>query len=637
MSVFRFLPRLALAALAGLVAQAASAQTTSRPSHAVPETVVTATRIETPIDKLGGSVTVITREDIERRQYDNVVDVLRDVPGMSVQQTGGAGRVTSVFTRGGNSNHTLVLIDGVRVNDMSDPSNVFNFGNLTTAGIDRIEILRGPMSTVHGSDAIGGVVNIVTSRGKGAPAATIAAEAGSFHTFAEQANLRGAQGRFGYNFTVGRFDTKGTSVTPRRRDTTGKGHEADGYHNTTLNGRFDAELNDTVDLTLFTRYTGANGENDATVEDPNSRDANRYLLNKLQGSADLLDGAWRPTLAISRYSVQRIDANYPDNFSTTYRYSRNTGDRDRVELQNDIVATDGMKFAVGGELQHETFASREITSTSNRPNKASSKASAGYVQGQFEKGDANLATGVRLDQHNAFGQHVTWRASPSLYVRETDTRLKAAYGRGYKAPSLYQLYARTQFFTGNPALAPERSQGWEAGVEQGFGKTVKAGTTYFKTQTTNLIVSNSAFTSNINLGSANMHGFESFVAWNVLANVSLRLDHTYQHSEDASNGQELLRRPKHKIGLGADWQVSDDWEVGAGLQYSGLRADIDADTSGRTYPDGYWIGRATTSYRLSPTWRAFGRMENAFNRAYEEPSGFAQPPRAIFAGLRASF
>lgn len=631
----RPLPVIALLACA-LWPWGAVGQPAPRPAYAVPETVVTATRIETPIEQIGSTVTVITGEELKRKQYDNIADALREVPGLSVQQNGGAGRITSVFTRGGNSNHTLVLIDGARVNDMSDPSGVFNFGALTTAGIDRIEVVRGPMSTLYGSDAIGGVINIITAKGKGAPVATVAAEAGSFNTYAENANLRGSQGRFGYNVTVGRFDTDGISVTPRRRDRSGKGHENDGYHNTTLNGRFDAEVNDIVDLTLFTRYTGLRGDNDAAVEDPNSRDKNRYVLNKLQGTADLLDGAWRPTLAVSRYSVDRLDMNDPDHASTTNRHSRNFGDRDRIEAQNDFAVADGVKFVAGAERQHENFSNRETTTATVR-SKASNKTAAGYLQGLFDSGDAHLALAGRIDEHNAFGQHATWRASPSLYARESDTRFKGAYGTGYKAPSLYQLYAKTAFSIGNPNLMPETSKGYEAGVEQGFGKSVKAGTTFFRTDTKNLIVSNSTFTSNINLGGAKSRGFESFVSWTPVDDVTLRLDHTYQHSEDASNGQELLRRPKHKLGLRADWQIHDDWEIGAGLQYSGIRADIDADTFGRTYPDGYWVARLTTSYRISDTWRAFGRMENAFNIQYEEPSGFAQPPRGIFVGLRATF
>ena len=633
-----FRPRssISLAVLACLSAATAAGQTTGRPVHAVPETVVTATRIETPIDHVGSTVTVITAEDIQRKQYDNLADLLREVPGMSVQQNGGVGRLTSVFTRGGNSNHTLVLMNGAPINDMADPSNAFNFGGLTTAGIDRIEILRGPMSTLYGTQAIGGVVNIITEKGKGDPKSTVSAEAGSFHTFVETAGLRGSRGRFGYNVAAGRFDTDGISVTPRRRDRNGIGHENDGFHSTTLNSRLDADLTGNVDMTLFTRYTETRGDNDAAIEDPNSRDKSRYLLNKLQGSADLFDGVWKPTLALSRYSVDRIDENDPDRSSTTSRFTRNGGDRDKIEMQNDVVVMDGMKFVVGGERQSEMFRNREVTTSTVR-SKASAETAAGYVQGLFDSGNAHLSLAGRVDEHDAFGRHNTWRASPSLYVPETDTRFKAAYGTGYKAPSLYQLYVRTASFSGNPDLKPESSKGYEAGIEQGFGKTLKTGTTYFRTDTTNLIVSNSSFSSSVNLGSAQARGLETFAEWTPSEAWKIRLDHTYQHSEDRANGQELLRRPKHKLGLRADWQADDDWEIGAWLHYSGFRADTDADQFTRSYYDGYWVARLTTSYRLSETWQAFGRMENAFNNQYEEPTGFAQPPRAIYAGLRARF
>jgi len=615
----------------------AFAQSGDRPAHAVPETVVTATRIATPLDQIGASVTVITGEELKRRQYDHLADALREVPGLSVQQNGGPGRLTSVFTRGGNSNHTLVLMDGVPINDMADTSNAFNFGNMTTVGIDRIEIVRGPMSTLYGSQAIGGVINIITAKGKGDPKETIIAEAGSFRTFAEQANLRGAQGRFAYNMTASRFDTEGISVTPhRRRGASGVNPEPDGFHSTTVSGRFDAELSDRADLTYFTRYTGTRGDNDSAIEDPNSRDKSRYMLNKLQGSADLFDGLWKPTLAFSRYSVDRIDMNDFDRTSSTNRFTRNAGHRDKAEMQNDLYVSDGVKFVLGMERQHEMFTNREVT-TSTRRSKATADTAAGYIQGLFESGDANLALAGRMDEHDAFGSHGTWRASPSLYVRESDTRLKAAYGTGFKAPSLYQLYVRTASFSGNPALLPEESRGYEAGIEQGFGKTLKGGTTFFRTDTKNLIVSNSNFSSSINLGSALARGLESFLAWKPSEAWTIRLDHTFQKSEDRSNGQELLRRPKHKLGLRADWQIDEDWEVGAGMHHSGFRADTDADRFTRSYHDGYWVARLTSSYRLSETWSIFGRVENAFNIEYEEPTGFARPRRAIFSGVKATF
>jgi vitamin B12 transporter len=223
-------------------------------------------------------------------------------------------------------------------------------------------------------------------------------------------------------------------------------------------------------------------------------------------------------------------------------------------------------------------------------------------------------------------------------VRETDTRLRASYGTGFKAPTLFQLFGQTAFSTGNPNLQPEESKGWEVGIDQKLaGGRIETGTTYFQTDIKNLIDSDPTFTTFINIGRSTQHGLESYIAVRPIPELVLRVDHTYVSSEDDTNGQQLLRRPQHKINASANLSLTEKWDVGAGVIYNGSRADIDPVSFGRVYPGGYTVVRATTRYAINDNWMLFGRVENLLDRRYENPEGFNQPGIGGFAGVRAKF
>src|SRR4051812_40442999 len=218
------------------------------------EIVVSATLIETPINEIGSSVTLIPAEEIERKQERTLPDVLRTVPGLNVVQTGGPGGKTSLFTRGTNSNHTKVLIDGIDANDPSQDG-VFDFGQVLTSDIAQVEVLRGPQSSLYGSDALGGVVNIVTKQGEGPPQFRGMLEGGSFETFNQSASVSGSVSRFSYSFNVAHFLADDTPATPLDLLPPGRKRINDSYENTTVSTKLGLDVTDTFGIDFAGRYT----------------------------------------------------------------------------------------------------------------------------------------------------------------------------------------------------------------------------------------------------------------------------------------------------------------------------------------------------------------------------------------------
>src|SRR3954469_11295758 len=282
------------------------------------EIVVSATKIETPINEIGSSVTVITDKEIERDQERTLPDVLRTVPGLNVVQTGGPGGKTSLFTRGTNSNHTKVLIDGIDANDPSQDG-VFDFGQVLAADIAQVEVLRGPQSSLYGSDALGGVVNIVTKPGEGPPQFRAMLEGGSFETFNQTASVSGSASRFHYSFNVAHFLADDTPVTPLDLLPPGRKRIDDSYENTTLSTKLGADLTDTFELDVVARYTDSTlfftGDDfsvfpSVPAAKQSEQDA-QQVFTRGQAHLALFGGAFKNTFGLG-YTNYRTEIQAPD-------------------------------------------------------------------------------------------------------------------------------------------------------------------------------------------------------------------------------------------------------------------------------------------------------------------------------------
>ena len=605
--------------------------------------VVSATRVETPYEQLGSSATVITRQDIERSQKTTVIELLRTVASIDVASSGGPGQPASVFIRGAKSEHTLVLIDGVEVNDPISPGRAFDWAHLTTDNIERIEIIRGPQSTLYGSDAIGGVINIITRKGKGRPRFTLSTEYGTYHTYRESAAVSGGTTLFNYSVSLARLDTEGVSAA-RRRD---GNREDDAYENTTVAARFGLTPSENFGLDVFLRYSDAYAELDMAggpgADDPNYDSDTQNFSVRTQARLGLLDGLWEQKLGVSYTDIDRRTHNDPDpTHPLDVERSSYDGEILRFDWQHNLYLHDTNTLTLGAETEEERGRSHYFSDgawgpfTSDfRTRKA--RTNGYYVQDQIKLWDRFFTTvGARLDDHEKFGSETTYRIASAYLVRETGTKLKGSYGTGFKAPTLFQLYSSF----GDVNLQPEKSRGWDVGVEQKLcNDRVTLGATYFHNDFTNLIDYNNATWKYENIGKARTRGVELAATVQPTDPLTLRGTYTYTHAEDVETGFDLLRRAKSKVGLDASYRLTEKARLNAGLAYIGKRKDLDFGTfpAARVSLESYVLVNVGASYDVTKHLTVFGRLENLFNEKYEEVKGYGTPGFGAFTGVRVTF
>jgi vitamin B12 transporter len=602
----------------------------------LPLVVVSATRLPTPEDQLGSSVTVITSEDIERKQQGTLPDVLQNVPGLNVVQTGGPGGTTSVYTRGTNPNHTKVLIDGIDVGDPSSIDGSFDFSQILASDIERVEVLRGPQSGLYGSDAIGGVINIVTRKGSGPAQLRASIEGGSFGTFNQTAGVSGSVSRFSYAFDFAHFHSGDTPVTPANLVPPGRPANNDSYENKTYATKFDAGITDSFDVALVTRYvdTALRSTSDDFLgpeASPTDND-NRELFTRGTAHLVLFDGAFDQTVGIGYTDYWRrvFDPNVTPAEASFFR-----GDGVKLDWQGSIKLTPGRVLTLGAEHQTDEINDRS-------PVQAQMTNNAGFVQFQSNFGDRFFnAISLRYDDNDRFGSKLTWRIAPAFLIPETGTKLKGSVGTGFKAPTLDQLFDNfPQFnFFANPNLTPETSLGHDLGFEQAlFDKRVQLGATYFRNDIKNLITVDDTFTSYANVGRVATYGAESFVSYSSWEKLTLRADYTYTIAENDILHQRLPRRPKHKASINAAWRVGVAASLSAAVLYVGPWIDINRSgtISGLT-ANGYTLVNIAGSYDVGHGVTAFARINNLLDRHHQEPIGFSRPGLGVFAGLRVAF
>jgi vitamin B12 transporter len=597
--------------------------------------VVTATRIPTPALDVASSITIISADEIAARQVRTLPDLLKEVPGLNLVQTGGSGGQTSVFMRGTNSNHTKVLIDGIDLGDPSNPGGAFDLGTLLTQDIQTVEILRGPQSGLYGSDAIGGVINIITKSGSGPAQFNAGIEAGSFDTFNQAGGVSGSLDQFHYSATLQHYHAGATPVTPLDLLPPGQARIDDYDDNLTASTKLGLDVTDRFDLGLVARYTDSHlritGDNFATF--PATPDASQSDNNTLQyytratGHLSLLDGALDQTLGAG-YSNVKSSQYSPDN-PAAYLY----GERVKFDWQGILKLAATQQLVLGAEHQRD-----EIT----QPISAATNINSGYAELQSSFGGRVFDTiSVRYDDNDRFGSQFTYRVAPTYLMEETGTKLKASVGTGFKAPSLSQMFQNfPEFdFFGNPSLRPETSLGFDAGFEQSLAAdNLRFGVTYFHNNIKNLIEDNADFTSLTNVGRAVTEGVESFVSYHPLESLTLRMDYTYLQATDEILHEELLRRPKHKGSLNVAWQATSRLSLNATLLSVSSWIDGNRDFSiPRLTAPGYTTVDGAASYDLSSHWAIFGRITNLFNRHYQNPDGFMQPTVGAFAGVKAKF
>jgi len=636
--------------LSALIAGTATAgEKNGRPDneevYPLEETVVTATRTETPTREIASSITVITGDEIKKSGKSDIADVLRSVTSIDVARTGGQGQPTSVFIRGAKSEHTLVLIDGVEANDPISPARSFDFAHLATDNIERIEIIRGPQSVLYGSDAMGGVINIITKKGRGKPAVSLSAEGGSFDTYRETANLSGGSEKWNYSVSASRLDSNGISAASADDGNS----EKDGYGNTTLSTKLGYDVSKNIDLGLVLRYvkTLSDFDNNGGVggDDPNATTNSGEIFFKTDLGLKLFDGFWKQKFGFSITDYDRnfdnpVDTAHPlDSLKSSFNSRLN-----RFEWQNTFSILEFNTLMAGLEHEEETGSSDSVFTSSFGPftslfSEETERSTAYFLQDQLRLVDAFFSTlGVRVDDHGRFGKETTWRATAAYVLDATGTKLKATYGTGFKAPSLFQRFSSF----GNEDLEPEKSTGWDAGIEQSFFSGLfSMGATYFRNNFTNQIDFDSTTFKYKNISEADTSGWELFLSAKPFESVTISTNYTSTDTEDKSTGEELLRRAGDKFNLSAGYDFNDRGNINISVAHTGSRFDEFFDSSSfttkRVKLDSYTVVDISGSYNLTRHISFFGRVDNLFDENYEEIKGYGTPGVSGYAGIRLNF
>jgi vitamin B12 transporter len=601
----------------------AIAQQSAMPVVELPAIAVSPTTIPTPTRNLASSVTVITAEEMERDQRRTVSDALLNVPGVNVVQSGGPGGQTSIFIRGSNSNHVKVLIDGIEVSDPSTSNRAFDFGNLLTNDVERIEVLRGPQSGLYGADAIGGVVSITTKKGNGPLKATGTLEAGSLGTFNQFGNLSGSHGGFNYSVNVAHTRSTDIPVTPERILPPGQRSFDNVYDNQTYSTKLGYDFNQFLSVNWVARYTDGH----TLFTGGAVPDAQRSTLDVEQfhtrGEAvvTLWDGRFKNYFGV----------NYSDNktasVSPIFGPSLNNGQRTAEDWRGVLSIMPGQTLVAGVDHYSES-------AQSNNTNAGTGNTGA-YLEWQGEFANRFfVVANIRNDWHDDFGSHTTYRIAPAFIVPGTETKLKATYGTGFKPPSVFQLYASIPpFFFGNPNLDPETSKGYDFGFEQPLlNDRMRFGVTRYVNKIENGINSDTTFTTLINVDSAEIRGYEAFALFNVSPELTVRGDYTYT-SITATNDAAIVRRPPHKYSATVVWMPTPLWQFSANVVTTSAWLDFDRVTFATVRQNGYTTVNLAANYQLNPQTKLFARIDNLFDEKYENPNGFLKPGFGVFGGI----
>jgi len=641
---------IALAALAALLPLSLGARAQDAQDQAAPpirhDVVVTATRLQTPEKKVGSSLTVIGAEELVRTGKSFVLDALDAAIGLSTVRNGGPGAASSVSVRGANSEHTLFLLDGVELNDPINPSRSYDVAHLPLSRVERIEILRGPQGLLYGSDALGGVVNIITRPARGRPRLTLASSADTLRSLAADISLAGASKKTDYSLALFHERTAGVSAAS---SSYAGNVENDGYRNLSLSARVGYALKPGANLTFTLRAVDARTELDnfggPGGDDPNNVQDYGSVLVRGQYRGLSRNGRWERTVSLSWLGARRtngnpVDETHPEEWDEGLYQSGLV----KLDWQNDLYFRPTHTLTAGLELEQETGRSDYVSGSIYGPYESRfPSARAGmagiYVLDHWETGGRFFVTaGVRADLHSRAGGAATFRVAPSYLIPGTATRLKATVGTGFKAPSLYQLFAPATSFgpVGNPLLRPERALGWDAGVEQGLGAgRGLVSLTWFENSFRDLVDFDYA-AGYVNIGRARTRGLEA--AAEIRPSPTLRLGASYTRLSalDTDAGTELLRRPRDKFSADAGFRLFGRFDLSTRALWVGHR--LDRDFSAYPYPTvtlpSYLLLGAALSTPLGPRFELFVSVDNILDARYETVWGYGSPGITARTGFR---
>ncbi|MFN0264005.1 TonB-dependent receptor plug domain-containing protein [Tepidamorphus sp. 3E244] len=604
----------------------------------LPDIIVGSSFEETPSERVGSAVTVVTSEDLRNQGVVLATEALRSLPGVSVSQSGPQGSLTQVRIRGAEANHTLVLIDGIEANRPGDGE--YDFGGLLAAEIERIEIIRGAQSGIYGSNAHAGVINIQTYPGRGAPRVRAVVEGGTPASAAGHLSAGGQQGAFFGAVSVTGYDTDGFNASRF-------GDEKDGADNLTLTAKGGVDISEHFNIAANLRFVDRRTETDGQpvdflVERPNASELEE-IHGRIVASGSFFDGAlsYEGGAIYSEIESRGIDV----DFGNTGLLEDRTDLFYKTTLRHDTPDMFGASHRLTGYVRHRTEGIRftDFTTFATPAQLAHKEREVLSFAGEYQVDlfdHLSLSAAVRHDDNNgAFDDATTFRLAGSYRLANYGARLHASVGTGVTNPTLIEQFGYDPTtFVGNPNLTPESSTSWDVGIEKSFyDGLLVVDVTYFQSTLEDEIVNDFSGFPVVTVanadGTSHRQGVEVSAAWSPLSWFDLTATYTYLDSTDA-NGSTELRRPRHAGRVDATARFAQDRGT---LTLSAVMNADTRDTNFATFQtvslDDYFLVNARAAYQLNPFAQAYVRVENLLDEDYEEVWSYRAPGISAYAGL----
>ena len=584
--------------------------------------LITADRIQSYSDKSSSDVKVFTNEIIQKSLSLTLPELLSKESDLNIVSSGPNGSNTSLFLRGTDSSHTLVVIDGIIMNDPSNPNRQYDIGRLSLNNIEKIEILKGSQGLAYGSNAIGGVIVITTKKAKSNNlAAEIYLDYGTFNTLNTGFNAQKKIGQQNFSFGADYLNTTGFSAADKKYNPNA---EKDGDQRITLSSGLNSQLSSEYALDVNFRYVHNVADLDkgggVNKDDPNDRQKEEELYSKIQ-----LTKVWGEGNAQTKFSYNR---------SKHYRLLEVRPDALNPQSSNTTSSGEINTFAIN----HTYYLSEKLTQNLNLDWQYEKKQSlhynqnlSGFLYHQYELSSSIFNFGLRLDHNKIFNDHITYKAAVG-YKLNSDL-LKLSYSTGFRAPSLNQLFDPTY---GNKNLTPETSQSIELSLEQSWSQTLKTISTLFYTKINNRLSYDPNTFINRNSGKAEITGFEENFTSKLKQNIDVSLSMTLLKTRDLALGQKLARRPDINIKNIWSYNFFDQNNIDYELFYTGKRNDVD-NLGNPVNMNSYLISNLNYRYVLNTKAELYLKIKNLFNKDYEEIYGYGTGGRAATVGAKYQF
>ena len=581
--------------------------------------VITGSKLPRIITETSESMTIITADDIKRYQYRNLSEALSSVPGIHISTSGGMGAQTSVFIRGSESDHVLVMIDGIKVSDPAS-GGVFEFSYLPLLNVERIEIVRGGHGAHYGSEALGGVIHVITRRSQ--PAAHLLLERGSFNSRRASFSF-GKEGAVDFSLGASYLKTDGESFTPRRLRE-GQREENDGYRNAAINVNVGWFIKDALQVDFHSGYTESETEYDSSFMPFENRLLEDSAYTKRSGvaiSGDYFNSFWQPSWRLNRY-VRKHDGGS----------ERTRGERTDVSWSNVLHFDKRLSVVIGAESELERLRIANVLGAKARTRSVYGELNLAPVD------NVHLSYGWRNDDADDFSSKRTSHVG-AVWQANDDLILRADYATAFKAPTLSDRFRDFPLFNffANPNLEPETNRHWQIGFEQ-LLQDWYFGATYFNNRIRNLImdVYEQGRGTLVNQNGARIEGLESFVSWHPSDTWSMRLDYSLM-SPYGDDHERLLRRPGRKLSFKMDALLWSDIDFSLRLEHIGHRSDLDRVTLLPKTVGGYSLAYLNVRKKISRDIDLFAGVNNLFDKRYEPVDGFAGRGIEFNAGIAVDF